>query len=219
MEKRHLAIMQLAIAEIKKPTFGTIERVLNVHEVANLDDSKNVYIDDSETPGNYKVYFKLRKEPYCLVVMIDVKDDQILVSGSYIEGYARVYVCVYSDDLSPDEISRRVGLRPTKIIVKDTAIAEKVSKKAAENQWFYEPQRDLPYSVERKLDYLLAQLMPFSKNIAALPPGTSPCIHICYKGYKDWMGGWHFDVNRIQQISEINAEVDFDLYASGPDFL
>lgn len=91
--------------------------------------------------------------------------------------------------------------------------------KVEEHRWYLEPQKDLPRSFEDKLTSLLDCLEPAKSGIAQLQGDCEACICICYEGYRDWMGGWHLDLESIRRIAALNAEVDLDLYAYGENGL
>nr|WP_246141600.1 DUF4279 domain-containing protein [Hyella patelloides] len=83
--------------------------------------------------------------------------------------------------------------------------------------WCFEPQKDVPEELERKLDYLLDCLAPYQEKIAKLASTNYVSINIAYYGYKSWMGGWGLNAQQIRQISTLGCEIDFDLYAYGLD--
>ncbi len=217
MERKYKPIIALAIKEIEEKVFGTTKQILSVNKIRLFKESDNIFVDSREL-GTYKVYFPIINESYFLVILIENQNNNIKVIGSFVEGFVRVYLCIYSKDLDPNEITKKLELQPTKIIKKSEPITKNVLIKATENRWFYEIQKDLPYTLETKLGYLLKELKPISKEINLLSSeGTSCVIHISYKGYSAWMDGWHLESDIIKQISALNAEIDFDLYASGPD--
>lgn len=66
---------------------------------------------------------------------------------------------------------------------------------------------------------LLAQLENVSTNVYNLSKECDVCINIIYKGYHEWMGGWHLDKQIMSRILSLGADVDLDIYAMGPDLL
>lgn len=211
-----MTTINLALDEVKNQSFGTTQQILAFHKVKDLTLKHNFYVDELDTFQN--VYFALEEYPYSLVITVSTVENEKKVIGSHIAGYSRVYLCIYSDTLLPNEISEKLGLTPTKSLLKNSFVP-KTKIKVDQNQWYYEPQKKLPIILERKLDFLLKSLKPIAEIISSLPDGTSSCIHICYSGYTDWMGGWHFESDTLKQITALNAEIDFDLYASGPELL
>lgn len=221
-------LTSIALEEAQSPKLGTTESIFSVHTLVK-DDTGGIIIsrvDDSREKDAAYVYFPLkdkikkRDQDYYLVIVIRKNEKGMFVmSASYIEAKVRVYLVIISNDLSPEEISSRLKLTPTKVNHKGELYPGKRTFKKVykENEWIFEPQKDMPEELGIKMEYLLSQLAPVEINIANLPDDVYKSINVCYEGYQGWMGGWHFNQSLLNRIALLKVKMSFDLYASGPD--
>jgi hypothetical protein len=72
-----------------------------------------------------------------------------------------------------------------------------------------------PDNVENKIEKLLNYLEPHKELIKKISEKKSVTINVAYFGYCDQMWGLHLDPVTMKRITEINAELDFDIYAEG----
>jgi hypothetical protein len=208
---------KIAISEVQTPTFGVTNQVFSVHKaVLNNGAPLIARIDNTREPGAFFVYFPLLDEDYYFVVVIRPTDNGLAVSVVYIEANVRVYLMISSPIYTPEEITKKVELLPTSVHKKGEKISLS-SRVYTKNQWLFEPGQDIPDGIDHKILHLLNQLEHVRTNIAQLANECNICLCICYEGYKDWMGGWNADKETIKRISALEAEIDLDLYARGPD--
>lgn len=200
--------IELAISEIHDQEIELTKDFLAIHKIKYIDNKPSIArIDDTKKEkGVFFIYFSLEGEPYFYVVVIRAKDHQLYVSASYVAAKVRVYLSIKSRALSIEQINKIVGLKST---------TTKNRPWAKFSHWRFEPQKDLPDELERKLDYLLDCLQPFKDNIAKLSHKSHITIQIAYQGYKESMWGWGLTRRQIRKITELRCEIDFDLYASG----
>lgn len=210
-------VRQAALAEVSHPSLGVSQQVLAVHKLALEEGTPLIRLQeqDPET-GDYRVYFEIDHEPYFFVLVIALECYKPVVSAAYLEAAVRVYLSITSATLSPETITQKIGLQPTR----SKTLGEPRHPKAPtvtlqKHHWSFEPGAEVPGSLERKLTVLLSQLEAAQPKIAALPDTCEICICICYRGYRGWMGGWHLDPAIICKIAALGAALDVDLYASG----
>ena len=216
----------LALKEAQSPQFGTTEQILSVHTLVK-DDGNKIAISRVDTIRDKDVvyiYFPLRdkiksriQDYYLVVVLRKNEKDMWEMSASYIEAKTRVSLVIISDNLSPEDISKRVQLIPTRLVHKGETYPWNRNKVSKDNQWIFEPQKDMPEELGIKMEYLLKKLAPVEINIASLPDDVYKCINVCYEGYQEWMSGFHFNQSQLNIIANLKVELDFDLYASGPE--
>ena len=201
--------------ETIEPTLGVTEQVLAVHQLNMHDETPVILHVDENEAGVFDVYFGIEGEPYYFAIVVRKENDRLIASASYIEAAVRVYLSIHSTLLDPSSMTERVQLAPTRSYRIGEKRFPKSSVKFQDNRWYFEPQKDVPGELEKKLKFLLDRLEPVEANIASLQDECEIYISICYKGYKDWMGGWHIDKETIRRIAALGAEVDLDLYAYG----
>jgi hypothetical protein len=209
---------ELARQEILSPTLATTKEVLAVHTPV-LEDGQPLIAraDTAREPGAFYFYFRLEGEPYYLVVVVWLGDKGLAVGCSCIEAAVRVFLLIKSKNLSPDEITRRLGLEPTAAQAKGTQLHKGLAP-LAQTLWRFEPHKTLPEEVGRKLDLLLHQLDGAAPRIAALATECDVTLTMCYEGCKEWLGGWTADARTLKRLAALGCSLELDLFASGPDF-
>lgn len=209
-------IIQAAISEVLNPTLGVTEQGLAVHKLVVQNGSPVVIHVDNSKANVYYVYFQIENEPYYFVIALETHSKKTVVFSSYIEAAVRVYLRICSTVLNPIQISEKINLIPTETrTIGETRFPQTPYLKFQENRWYFEPHKNIPGSLEDKLKSLLEKLEPSQSQIANLQDECEIYICICYKGYRDWMRGWHIDKESILRIAALGAEVDLDLYAYG----
>ena len=220
-----LEAVDLARREILTPALSTTKEVLAVHAPVLADGLPLIArADTTREPGAFYFYFRLENEPYYLVIVVRPGEKGLAVAGAYVEAAVRVFLLITSETLSPDEITRRVGFKPTATHGKGKCL-HKHLRPLAKTMWRFEPHMSLPESVDRKLDLLLDELDAPTElaedgpapRIAELAGECEVAVTICYEGYKDWLGGWGAGPGTLQRLAALGANVELDLYASGPD--
>jgi Domain of unknown function (DUF4279) len=209
--------IQMAINEVQSPQFEITNQVLGVHSVV-LESGIPVIarVDDTSYPDQCLIYFPLQEEDYYFVIVIEHSEGKLSVSLPYIEANVRVYLSIWSEESKPEEITSKLNLFPTEVRHKGDMNPRR-SQRYEKNAWFYEPQKNIPDSLERKVIFLLDRTEPSREEIVRLKEQGTVHIHICYKGYQDWMGGWHLDSTTIKRLANIGCNVNLDLYAFGPE--
>lgn len=211
------AAVEVACAEVLSPTWGVVEQILAVHKIVLLDGMPSIARIDNLTPEIFNVYFYLEEQYYFLVIVVESNNNSLVVAGSYIEANISVYLIINSDLLESDAITARIGIQPTRTKKKGEPRTPKSSLVWETNYWIFEPQKDVPDELERKLSFLLAQLENAATSIFNISEECNISINIIYKGYQEWMGDWHLDRQIISRILSLGADIDLDIYAMGPD--
>jgi hypothetical protein len=212
-----LEAADLARREVLTPALSTTKEVLAVHAPVQADGLPLIArADTTREPGAFYFYFRLQNEPYYVVIVVRPGETGLAVVGAYVEAAVRVFLLITSETLSPDEITRRVGLKPTGTHGKGKCL-HKHLRPLAKTMWRFEPHMSLPESVDRKLALLLDELDGAAPRIAELAGECDVAVTICYEGYKDWLGGWVAGAGTLERLAALGANVELDLYASGPD--
>ena len=222
MNSRDKAV-QLAQAEVISRTWGIARQLLAVNEVVTDDRGRIVVarVDETGEPGACFVYFPIRNEPYYFVVVVRPDDaGQLAVSGMYMEAGVRVYLAISSATLPHEEITARVGLTPTEThTIGDPITKWTPTRTYREHVWRFEPQAGIPGSVEEKLGTVLDGVDAASAQIAALRPACNVDVNVVFKGWRGdpQFGGFHVGADMVRRLAAIGVELDFDLYAFGPN--
>ncbi|MBE9039223.1 hypothetical protein IQ235_00235 [Oscillatoriales cyanobacterium LEGE 11467] len=147
---------KVAISETFNPMLGVTEQVRAVHKLLVRDNTpKILFVDEKSEPGAFFIYFEIENEPYYFVLVVREENDRLVASASYIEAAIRVYLLISSTLLDPIAIIERVKLRPTRSYKIGEKRVPKSLVKFKENRWYFEPQKDIPGTLENKLNFLL----------------------------------------------------------------
>lgn len=213
------SVAAIARQEVLSPTWGVVQ-ILAVHKLVILDGVPSIArIDDTREPGVFYIYFPLENQDYFLVIMVESSNSEFVVSGSYVEADVRVYLIVDSDLLEPDVITALIGIKPTSTHKKGELRTPKTTLLCRANLWIFEPQKDVPDELERKLSFLLAQLENVATNLSSLSEQCDIYINVIYTAYQEQMGGWQLDRKTMSQILSLGADVDLTIYARGSNLL
>lgn len=209
--------VKVACAEVLSPTWGVVEQILAVHKIVISDGMPLIARIDDITPEIFNVYFYLEEQYYFLVIVVESNNNSLVVAGSYVEANISVYLMINSDLLEPDAITAQVGIQPTRTKKKGEPRTQRSSLVCQTSQWIFEPQKDVPDELERKLSFLLAQLENAATSIFNISEECEVLIRICYKGYQSSTGSWYLDKQTISRILSLGADIDLVIYTFGPD--
>jgi len=212
-------VIELAQKEILTPTWGVTEQFFTVHEPLLRNGKPEVArVDETREEGLYYIYFPIKDQSYFFVLIIEKANDELKISGAYNEARVLTYLLIGSDSTAPDAITKRIGIKPTEVSVKGTP-RRHGNGHYNTNMWTYEPQKDCPDELERKLAILLGHLSSHSAALAELSKTCEISINIVYHSYQGFgsLGGFHITNNIIKKIAKLDIGVDFDLYVSGPE--
>lgn len=211
------AAAEVACAEVLSPTWGVVEQILAVHKIVILDGMPSIARIDDTTPGIFDVYFYLEEQHYFLVIVVESNNNSLVIAGSYVEANISVYLMINSDLLEPDAITARIGILPTRTKNKGEPRTQRSSLVCQTSQWIFEPQKDVPDELERKLSFLLAQLKNAATNISNISEECDVLIRICYEGYQSSTGSWYLNKQTMSRILSLGADIDLVIYTFGPD--
>ena len=206
--------IKIATEELKHPTLGVSEQIVSSH----ILNPEPIRIDAEREQGAYFLYFSIVDEDYFFVVALREEDGVLKPSASWIEANAQVYLSVHTEQKTPNEITELLGIQPTSSGKMGEHPAHRPSGAVNKcHYWCFEPQKDIPESLEKKVDVLLESMEVCHNELKSLSESCSVTLTVCYEGYKDWMGGVVLSPYQLAQIAEMKAGIWVDLYASGPD--
>ncbi|WP_041234005.1 DUF4279 domain-containing protein [Cylindrospermum stagnale] len=117
-------------------------------------------------------------------------------------------------DSEPDEITRILGILPTKTW-KIGDVIEKSILLRQKNGWVLESQLEKSADLESHIKDVLARLKPSWEKLVEICPqyyAEISCVIYCY----DAQGPvFHFKKEIIKSALELNAEIDVDYYCLG----
>jgi Domain of unknown function (DUF4279) len=131
------------------------------------------------------------------------------------ETYA--YFLLTGTDLNPEEITRKVGITPTQIFLKGDRIHPKGSRTRDRSGWqvrsSLEQETDIEAHVRSVLEKLKTGWQPLIEIIENAPHEAFINCVMYYTPEETGSGsGFHLDRSILEQIQQLKAEIDFDLY-------
>lgn len=206
--------VQLALAELTKPTTAITQQFLDVHSVLSEDGTPSV-ADVIATEDGFDVYFNVQDESYYLVFIVLRDGERLFVNGCRAQAACKVYLKITSDTLRASDITERTGLTPTKSWDKDDP-RQYGPITYDFTGWFFDPFGYAPGEFEEKLTHLLDVTEHAAPRIRAVAGECYVAVAAAYFGYKDQMWGVSFGPRDAQRLAALGASFDVDLYASGP---
>jgi len=128
---------------------------------------------------------------------------------------------VYPGELSPHEITKRLGVEPTEVNVagearKGSQGRERILKI---NGWFLSSEgRVESKDLRRHLDWLLERLQPAARGLAELQSLSGVRMSInCVWWSRSGHGGPTLWPEQMRAMADLNLECTFDVYFEGED--
>jgi hypothetical protein len=129
------------------------------------------------------------------------------------ETYA--YFLLTGLELDPEEVTKKVGITPTKTFLKGDRIHSKGSRAHPVSGWQLrsklDQSSDLEDHIQSVLDQLKVSWQPLLELCSQYDTAIN-CVMYHYTSDSDPGSGIHFDQAVLDQIHQLNAELDFDLY-------
>ncbi len=213
--------VQLARHELEHRTFAVTKQYLALHTVLTDGDGRAAVarVDEASEIGAAHVCFGLRDVPYHCVVAVRPKPDRDLsVDWVYIQPATRAYLAIRSDDVPPDEVTRRIGLQPSRTRVKGTPFGRRGSGAVTKTHLWALDAPEIPGELDEKVGSVVAAIEGVAPAIAALRPACSIEFVIVYEGWvgNSSLGGVQLTSHATQVLAQAGAALDVDIYAFGP---
>lgn len=207
--------VRIAKLEIKNPEWGVTQQFLEIHQIEEDNgDLKVAHIDRQDLATI--VYFKVKGQNFYFIIEVE---DNGEISSVDIENGVSLYLFAISESLTAEEMESMTKLPATEKIVKgNQRPGIKIFYKF--NAITIEPNLE-PAPFEIKLKKLLAYLCQDREGILRLTHQVDCFIraHIVFHNANTILRGFHLDKKIIQQMSDLNLDIDFALFAEGELFL
>lgn len=213
--------LNLARRELEQRSFAVTRQYLALHTLL-MDDTGHAVvarIDETSEVGAYHVYFGLRDVPYyCVVAVRPTPDRDLSVDWVYIQPATRAYLAIRSDDVPPDEVTRRIGLQPTRTCVKGTPFGRRDSGFVTKTHLWALDAPESPGELDEKVGSVVAAIEAVAPAISGLRSACSIEFVIVYEGWvgNSSLGGLQLTAHATQVLAQAGAALDVDIYAFGP---
>lgn len=126
-----------------------------------------------------------------------------------LENFVRLKI--YSDTLSPIKITEFIGLQPDKYW-SEGDFKPKTNIRYKNNGWILESSVDKHDNIDVHIQYILKRLLPFASKIKNISE-KSEVIFSCVQYTKDSNPQFYFDLKILNQLSDLGANLELDLYS------
>ncbi|GGO29655.1 DUF4279 domain-containing protein [Deinococcus humi] len=214
-------VREVALAELTSPTLESTTQFFGVHPLQLQGGQPQVHAVLTRE-DLWEVYFKPETEPYFLVMLVERQGQGLSVRGCRAEARTSVCLSITSKELTSNDITAAVTLTPTEAWSKGDARPHPRQQHLGPytfTRWSFCPDGDLPGRFEDKLTHLLDLTEPAAPRIQALIPSCTVSLVVGYWGYTQQMWGIVGAAHDMARIAALGADLDIDLYASGPELI
>lgn len=211
-------IRRAVFNEIAVPQFELTKQYLSVHALVLKEGLPQIeHIEICEREQTAEVYFPIAGEEYFFVVYLDLTPE-VSVRFMGIEAGSRVYFSASSSVIDLEELIRGLEQQPTETWQKGTPIPNRRVARSYEDSGFtYEIGDSKSGTADQKIAKLIDMLDSLSLDQVLNSKEIHREIQVVYYGYKEQMNGIHLEPETLMKLAKLNAHIDIDLYASGPD--
>ena len=208
-------IAECALRELTDQRLGVTEQFFAVHQ-PEPDAIAHLFADGDRG----RAWVRIRGERYFWVV-----NAQRDVSGTWSAHWgraahrAKVYLAIYSDDLSPDKISDRLGFAPSSSNFKGRKISKRPEsqRRFDSHRWYFDsPAHDVE-DFETRLGALILAIEPLKLSLVELSIDCRCGINTAIYDAAGQGYGFSLDQSTIQKLAAARLTINFDMYHSGPD--
>ena len=203
-----------AATELLQPTLETTKQHLEVLDL-QMENGQPVIarVNLHHTEDLAAVYFKVRNENFYLVVNL-IKDLKIEPTLTWVESGHRVYLTATSEHNSYLELSEYLPFEPLNGWSKGEQKSYGKSVYAFSRVSF-EPNQNMAFDLEEKLNELLTELEKDVKAVLKLAENANTCIAVVRYQYISGNTGIHLDRETIDRLHRLKLPIDIDTYISG----
>ncbi|ANY67842.1 hypothetical protein BBD42_16205 [Paenibacillus sp. BIHB 4019] len=209
---------KIARKEIEKQSFELTKQYLSVHKLVYENGKPkiaDVIMNDGEQSA--EVYFSIADEAYYFVVYLDTSPE-VTVRFMGMSAGNRVYLSVSANVANLEKLLKGINLVPSKTWQKGTQISYRNTNRFHEDSGFtFQLEDKKTGEVEEKLANLINKLETSNLIQIIESEEIHKVVRVVYYGYKEQMWGINLKPKIIEKLSKLNASLDIDLYASGPD--
>lgn len=137
-----------------------------------------------------------------------IKEMQSKISASF----TLLGIDYNSEDLEPEEITAVIGIVPTKTWKVGDLISKGATLRHKQNGWSLKSKLEDSATLEDHVESVLERLKPSWQHLVKMCTRYYTEIECIIYVYGDDSPAIHFNRETLKRISELNAEIDIDLY-------
>ena len=212
-------ILDLSIKEFKEKNWGSTEQYLEVMEILYENSSPVIARIETADTNDIAVYFKIKDENFYYTHYFSSKNNALELTGIDVTAANQVYLRIYAENLSIEEIEAIISFVPSKRYIK--GMKDVFMPVHSMNRLDFEVDDTTSGNFEQKLHLLLNELEPHKDELNLLKDrGCHIYVTAYWEAYigNKMLGGIYLDRELISKLNNLNLEIDFDIYTSGKSF-
>lgn len=120
---------------------------------------------------------------------------------------------IYSDQLSPEEITSILKTNPSDSVTKGDVFGVKTKKIRNHNGWFLTSEGFIESKdCRRHFDFLADKIVSFQQNLKELEQRGCEIDLSCYWSSENGQGGPTLSPKQLKKLAELELEIWFDIY-------
>lgn len=120
---------------------------------------------------------------------------------------------IYSDILSPEEISNSLQIQPSDTTTKGEVVGTKTKKVREHNGWFLSSEGLIESKdCRRHFDFLADKIIPIKARLKKLENEGCEIDISCFWSSENGQGGPTLSPKQLKKLSELEIEIWFDIY-------
>ena len=120
---------------------------------------------------------------------------------------------IYSDDLSPEEISKSLKTEPSESVTKGDVYGIKTKKIRKHNGWFLTSEGSIESKdCRRHFDFLADKIISFKPYLKELQNKGCKIDISCFWSSEQGQGGPTLSPIQLKKLAELELEIWFDIY-------
>jgi hypothetical protein len=126
-----------------------------------------------------------------------------------VENQSLAHFTVVSEEIAPEEICQRLGMKCDSIIVKDAPNPSGTPPKHPFNMVVFRSRLGDTVDMDKHVEDLLSRLLPARRRITELPKNCATCFHFNYNMGQN--GGWRLSPSLVRDLAKLGVECLFSL--------
>jgi len=223
--------LELSKKEFEDKTWGSTEQYTEVLEVLTEGDFPLIKRIEQLKDGTYAVYYAIKGEQFYYTHYFEATP-QVKLRGDGVSPATAVYLRVHSDRIPLNELLSITTLNTTRKWQKGELKNQNptfpffynrkgIPTTFTDSGFFYEPDTNKAGNFENKIATILTDLENYKHELSIL--SNAGCyMYIAtywhsYYGNTD-LGNIHLNKQIIKQLSDLDLEINFDIYTGGEPF-
>ena len=216
MQPDDTAVVEAAIKEISERRLESTEQFLVLHDVRREGGHPVVALVGRGPDATWNVTFEIVDVPYYLTVTLQERAGLCVPVIAMSTPGSTVDFVVRSNEVTPDSVTRILGLSPAVVRVKgELRTGQRTAY--AQHEWCYVPDVHAAEDPRDKITHLLHDLGNVSEKLTTISDRIEAELRVWYEGYKNHAAFLELTERQVQVLATLRASFLVNCVLSGPD--